>query len=107
MPRSNLPNDFYERLSPKKEALLQILLDIEGEWIRGVELRQRMRDEYGLSVPEKSGAISAHQGHYTKWYSGEFSRDLINARWIDESKQHAEYRIGEKYEAELREYFAG
>lgn len=105
MTRDTLPNDFFERLTPKKEALLQVLLDAEGEWVRGVDIRQQMREEYGLSVPHKPGAVAIHLSHYTQWYSEEFRRDVIPGRWVDDDRNHAEFRIGEKYEDKLREWF--
>jgi hypothetical protein len=101
----SLPNDFFETLSPKKEALFQILLDAEEEWIRGVEIRQQMREDYGLSVPHEPGAVAIHLSHYTQWYSEDFRRDLIPGRWDDDNSNHVELRIGEKYEDELREWF--
>jgi len=103
--REELPSDFFERVSPKKEALLKILLDADGEWIRGVDIRQQMRDEYGLSVPFHPGAIAIHLSHYTQWYSEEFRRNVIPGRWEDDSRTHAEFRIGEKYEEELHDWF--
>ncbi len=105
MSRDTLPEDFFDRLSPKKEALLQVLLDAGGEWIRGVDIRQQMRDDYGLSVPHKPGAVAIHLSHYTQWYSEDFRRDLIPGRWAEDSHNHAEFRIGEKYEEELRDWF--
>jgi len=105
MTQKTLPDDFFERLSPKKEALLQVLLDAEGEWVRGVDIRQQMREDYGLSVPHHPGAIAIHLSHYTQWYSEEFRRDVIPGRWEDNTRTHAEFRIGEKYEDELREWF--
>lgn len=105
MTRETLPPDFFETLSPKKKALFQILLDAEGDWIRGVEIRQRMREEYGLSVPHKPGATAIHLSHYTQWYSEEFRRDLIRGRRVEDSENHVELRIGEKYEDELRDWF--
>ena len=105
MTRDTLPEDFFERLSLKKEALLQVLLDAEGDWVRGVDIRERMRKEYGLSVPHHPGAIAIHLGHYTQWYSEEFRRDVIPGRWVDNNRTHAEFKIGEKYEEDLREWF--
>jgi hypothetical protein len=105
MSRNSLPEDFFDRLSPKKEALLQVLLDAEGEWVRGVDIRQQMRDEYGLDVPDEPGAISIHLSHYVQWYSQEFRSDLIQGRWAEESHTHGEFRLGEKYETELRDWF--
>ena len=105
MSRESLPSDFFDRLSPKKEGLLQVLLDADGEWIEGPRVRQQMRDQYGLSVPDKSGAIASHQGHFTQRYSKQFSRDVINVRWANKSKGIAEYRIGDTYRDELGDYF--
>jgi len=103
--KDTLPDDFFQRLSPKKRALLQVLLDADGEWVRGVDIRQQMREDYDLDVPDKSGAIAIHLSHYTQWYSEEFRRNLIPGRWVDGSHNHAEFRIGDKYEDELREWF--
>lgn len=105
MTQDTLPADFYKRLSPKKNALFKELLDAEGEWMRGVDIRQRMRDNHGLSVPDHPGAIAIHLSHYTQWYSEEFRRDLIPGRWEDNSRVHAEFRLGEKFEDELRDWF--
>jgi allantoicase len=105
MSRDTLPGDFFRRLSPKKAALHRVLLDAHPAWIRGVEARRRMREEHNLSVPDKPGAISIHQAYYTRWYSKEFSRDLIQARWDPEDSNHAQIRLGDKYADELREWF--
>lgn len=103
--KESLPTDFFERLSPKKKALLQILLDADGEWARGVDIRQQMRDDYDLTVPNKPGALAIHLSHYTQWYSEDFRRNLIPGRWVEDSHNHGEFRIGEKYEDELRDWF--
>lgn len=103
MTRDTLPDDFFERLTPKKEALIQILLDADGEWVRGVDIRRQMREDYGLSVPHEPGAVAIHLSHYTQWYSEDFRRDLIPGQWADEN--HVELRVGEKYESELRDWF--
>lgn len=105
MTGDTLPPDFFERLTPKKEALLRVLLDADGEWVRGVDIRQRMREEHGLSVPHEPGAVAIHLSHYTQWYSEGFRRDLIPGRWVEDAHNHAEFRIGETYEDELREWF--
>jgi len=105
MTRDGLPNDFFDRLSPKKEALLRVLLAAEGDWVEGSRLRQLMREDHGLSVPDESGAIASHQGHLTKRYSKRLSRDVINVRWVDESRGIAEYRLGTTYEDEIRDHF--
>lgn len=105
MTEDTLPADFFERLSPKKEALLQVLLDADGEWVRGVDIREQMREEFDLSVPHHPGAVAIHLSHYTQWYSERFRRDLISGRWMGDDRTHVELRIGDKYENELRDWF--
>jgi hypothetical protein len=105
MTRDTLPADFFERLSPKKEALFHVLLDAEETWVRGVDIRQRMRDEHGLTVPHEPGAVAIHLSHYTQWYSEEFRRDLIVGRWDEDDSNHVEFRIGDTYEEQLRDWF--
>ena len=64
-----------------------------------------MRDQYDLSIPDKSGAIASHQGHFTQRYSKQFSRDVINVKWANKSRGIAKYRIGDTYRDELDNYF--
>jgi hypothetical protein len=92
-------------MTPKKEALFQVLLDAEGGWVRGVDIRQQMREDYGLTVPHHPGALAIHLSHYTQWYTKEFRRDLIRGRRVDDDRAHVEFRIGEKYEDDLRKWF--
>jgi len=106
MTDNTLPDDFFDWISPKKEALIEVLVEADGEWVMGDDVRQRMRDSHGLDVPDESGAIASHQGHLTKRYSKEFSRNIIDVRWADESRGLAKYRIGDKYINELKNNFS-
>lgn len=99
--RERLPDDFIENLTPKQEAFLRILLAEDGDWIRGVDIRQRMRDEYNLDVPYDPGAINGLMAAWTRKYSRQFRHNLMPGEWIDNN--HVRFRIGEKYKAELED----
>lgn len=106
--RDNLPEDFFQNISDKKEALIQILLNADGEWVSGDDIRSRMQQEYDLTVTETPRAISIHLSQFSKLYSDAFRQNLIPDRWVYHPflpQREPAYRIGEKYEAELREWF--
>jgi hypothetical protein len=100
-----LPEDFFERLSEKQRIMIEILLEADGEWIRGTDIRQKMREEYGLDVGHGGRATAGVIAGLTRKYDEELRRDVIPGRWADETQQHAEFRIGEKYEHEIRARF--
>ena len=102
-----LPEDFFERLSKKQRIMIEILLDADGEWMRGTDIREKMREEYGLNVGEGGRATAGVIAGLTRKYNGEFRRNIIPGQWADETQQHAEFKIGEEYEDELREWFEG
>lgn len=103
MTRDTLPRDFFERLTEKQEILLKILLEADDEWIRGVEIRQIMRDEYDMDVPRSTGATTGIISGFTRKYDREFRDNVVAGRWVDESRQHAEHKIGEKYKEQIRD----
>jgi len=98
-----LPDNFFDRLSTKQRIMLEILLEADGEWIRGTDIRQKMREEYGMDVGEGGRATAGVIAGLTRKYNEEFRRDVIPGRWADETQQHAEFRIGEKYKKEIGE----
>lgn len=92
-----LPDDFFDRLSTKQRVMLEILLEADGEWMRGTDIRQKMREEYDMDVGEGGRATAGVIAGLTRKYDEEFRRDIIPGRWADETQQHAEFRIGDKY----------
>lgn len=98
-----LPADFFDRLSEKQRVMLEILLENDGEWMRGKEVRQVMRDEYGMDVPDGGRATAGVIAGLTRKYDEEFRRDVIAGRWADETQRNAEFRIGDKYREEIAE----
>lgn len=101
--RDTLPDDFFDRLSEKQRVMLGILLEADGEWMRGKEIRQKMREEYDMDVPDGGRATAGIIAGLTRKYDEEFRRDVIDGRWADETQQNAEHRIGDKYKEEIRE----
>lgn len=104
-PNEGLPEDFFKRLSKKQRIMIEILLEAEGEWIRGTDIRQKMRDEYELDVGQGGRATAGVIAGLTRKYDEELRRDVIPGRWADETQQHAEFSIGEKYKDEIRARF--
>lgn len=100
-----LPEDFFERLSKKQRIMIEILLEADGQWMRGTDIRQKMREEYGLDVGQGGRATAGVIAGLTRKYDKELREDVIPGKWADETQQHAEFSIGEKYEDEIRARF--
>ena len=98
-----LPENFFDRLSTKQRVMLEILLEADGEWMRGTDIRQKMREEYDMDVGEGGRATAGVIAGLTRKYDEEFRREVIPGRWADETQQHAEFRIGDKYKEEIQE----
>lgn len=97
-----LPDDFFDRLSKKQRAMLEILIEADGEYIRGVDIRQKMREEYDMDVGEGGRATAGVLAGLTRKYGEEMRRDIIPGKWVDGTQQHAEFRIGDKYGSEIK-----
>lgn len=100
---NGLPEDFFDRLSEKQRVMIDILLNNDGEWMRGKEIRQAMRDDYGMDVPDSGRATAGVIAGLTRKYDEDFRRDVIDGRWADETQQNAEFKIGDKYREEIEE----
>ena len=98
-----LPDDFFNRLSEKQRIMLEILLEADGDWMRGVDIREKMREEYDMDVPEGGRATAGVIAGLTRKYNEDFRREVIPGQWADETQQHAEFKIGEKYKEEIQE----
>jgi len=101
--RDHLPEDFFDRLTEKQRIMIEILLENDGQWMRGKEVRQAMRDDYGMDIPEGGRATAGVIAGLTRKYDEELRRNVIAGQWADETQQNAEFRIGERYREELEE----
>ncbi|AEN07757.1 hypothetical protein Halar_0515 (plasmid) [halophilic archaeon DL31] len=98
---SSLPSDFFERLTEKQRGMIRVLLDAGGEWVRGREIRERMRNDYGIDIGEDGNPTAGVMGGLSRKYGKGFRRDVIEGRWGDDARQYTEHRIGDKYREEL------
>lgn len=98
---SSLPGDFFERLTEKQRGMIRVLLDTDGEWVRGSEIRERMRNDYGIDIGEAGNPTAGVMAGLTRKYSEELRRNVIEGRWGDEARQYTEHRVGDKYREEL------
>lgn len=105
MSNGTLPDGFFENLTKRQKAMLTVLVR-DGGWIRGVELRQQMRDAHGLNVSDHPGATNGLIGGFRRRYSKSFRGDLLDIQWTDENKNHAKIRLGDRYRAEVRDRLA-
>ncbi|AEN07756.1 hypothetical protein Halar_0514 (plasmid) [halophilic archaeon DL31] len=101
--RDRLPEDFFDRLTEKQRVMIEILLKNDEEWMRGKEIRQAMREHYGMDVPDGGRATAGVIAGLTRKYDEELRRDVIDGQWADETHQNAEFRIGDKYREEIEE----
>ena len=98
-----LPDDFFNRLSKKQRVMLEILLEADGEYVRGVDIRQKMREKYDMDVGEGGRATAGVIAGLTRKYGEDVRREIIPGQWADGTQQHAEFRIGDKYKQEIKE----
>lgn len=97
---SSLPSDFFERLTEKQEGMIRVLLDADGDWVRGSEIRERMRNHYGTDLGEAGNPTAGVMAGLTRKYGEGFRRDVIKGRWGD-GRRYTEHRVGDKYREEL------
>lgn len=98
-----LPDDFFDRLSKKQRIMLKVLLDADGEWLKGKEIRRRMREDYDVDVGQGGRASAGIIAGLTRKYGEDVRRDIIEGRWADETQQNSEHRIGDKYKEEIKQ----
>lgn len=101
--KDELPEDFFDRLTEKQRVMIEILLKNDREWMRGKDIRQAMRDDYEMDIPEGGRATAGVIAGLTRKYDEDFRRDVIEGQWADETQQNAEFRIGDKYWEEIKE----
>jgi hypothetical protein len=60
-----------------------------------------MREEYDMDVGEGGRATAGVIAGLTRKYSKDLRDEILPGRWADETQQHAEFRVGEKYRDEI------
>lgn len=102
-----LPEGFFDRLTTRQQAFLEILLD-HNEPVTGPDIRDEMRTKYDIEVADSGSGTAGIISGFTRKYGKEFRRDLLGggvSHHNDAGSRVFEHWIEDKYEDELRDYF--
>ena len=93
-----LPSDFFSRLTDRQEALFTVLAD-DGGMLRDSEIRDRIREEHGLSIKDTGTAT----GGIISGISRTFSEELKNNLFVVESTDEGIYsrKLADRYKDEI------
>ncbi len=100
MVSSNSDSDLTE-LTENMKGILKVLADADGEALRGVEVRRRLREDYGIELSKRAmNGVIARTTRYP--------RHMVNIEWVDESDidgntRHASHQLKPDYIDEVRE----
>lgn len=88
-------------LTENQQAVLKVLADADGDALRGVEVRRRLREDYNIELT-KSGMNSVTSR------TSRYPRHMVDIGWVDEdeidgSTRHAYHRLKSEYIDTVRE----
>ncbi len=88
-------------LTEYQKAVLKVLADADGEALRGVEVRRRLQDDYGIELTKNGmNAVIRRNSRYP--------RQMVVIEWVDSSEidgntRHASHRLKPEYIDTVRE----
>jgi len=88
-------------LTEKQQGILKVLADANGEALWGIEVRRRLRDDYGIELSKEGmNGATARDTRYP--------RHMVDIEWVDESEiegntRHASHRLKDEYIDTVRE----
>lgn len=88
-------------LTENQKAVLKVLADADGEALWGVEVRQRLEEDYGIELTRNGmNAVIRRTSRYP--------RHMVVIDWVDDSEiegntRHASHRLKPEYIDEVRE----
>jgi hypothetical protein len=87
-------------LTKNQKAILKVLADADGDALRGVEVRQRLLEEYNIELT-RGGMNSATRR------TSRYPRHMVDIGWVDDSEiegntRHAYHRLKEEYIEKVR-----
>lgn len=88
-------------LTENMRGVLKVLADADGEALRGVEVRRRLREDYGIELSKRAmNGVIARDTRYP--------RHMVNIEWIDESEidgntRHVSHQLKPEYIDTVRE----
>jgi hypothetical protein len=83
------------------KGILKVLADADGEPLRGVEVRRRLRENYGIDLSKRAmNGVIARNTRYP--------RHMVNIEWVDQSDidgntRHASHQLKSEYIDDVRE----
>lgn len=88
-------------LTKNQKAILKVLADADGDALRGVEVRRRLREDYNIELT-KGGMNSATRR------TSRYPRYMLDIGWVDDSEiegntRHAYHRLKQEYIDKVRE----
>jgi hypothetical protein len=88
-------------LTENQKAILKVLADAGGDTLRGVEVRQRLQEDYNINLT-RGGMNSATRR------TSRYPRYMVDIGWVDDSEiegntRHAYHRLKEEYLDRVRE----
>jgi len=88
-------------LTENMKAILKVLADADGEALRGVEVRRRLQDDYGIKLSKNgmNGVISRNT---------RYPRHMVNIEWVEQSEidgntRHASHQLKPEYVEKVRD----
>ena len=91
---SNTETDLTD-LTENQKAVLKVLADADGEALRGVEVRRRLRENYGIELTKNGmNSVTSRNSRYP--------RQMVEIGWVDPNEiesntRHAFHRLKPAY----------
>jgi len=83
------------------KGILKVLADADGEALRGVEVRRRLRKDYGIELSRRAmNGVIARNTRYPRY--------MVNIEWVDETEidedtRHVSHQLKLEYIDKVRE----
>ena len=88
-------------LTENMKGILKVLADADGGALRGVEVRRRLREDYGIELSKRAmNGVIARDTRYP--------RHMVIIEWVDDSEidgntRHASHQLKPDYIDKVRE----
>jgi hypothetical protein len=82
-------------LTKNQQAILKVLADADGEALRGVEVRDRLQEDYNIELTKGGMNLATRK-------TSRYPRHMVDIGWVDQSEidgntRHAYHRIKKEY----------
>lgn len=89
-------------LTENQKGILKVLADADGDALWGIEVRQRLQEDYGIQLTRNGmNAVTRRTSRYP--------RQMVVIEWVDDSEieentRHASHRLKPEYIDEVRKH---